>query len=1156
MDLFILAAILLAPVCSSAPMYEDTCLPGCNCTTTDDTTTMTLIVFDTIDCNATFLSSNSSIPLPPVKHLFIDCGTQIKSLQFQEFLKQLYNPSILETLSFASCNVTTTKAITSSQLSPFTKLKTLQISDGILSGFDPFIFNYLCVLESIDLANNIGLDSWIRNASTSTPMTNTDRTTAAWETTTTKSHTATNPFNMSPTSETPVTTKPDEVSQKQPTSSTAMSPLTIWSSEGQQSSILSTKSSPTTGRMSPSSTLMSTALPISTSIPNPSMAYGCSSYNITHLDLSGNDLKTLDLSPFPFVHGIKELNLENNNLSDLAKTSLHDIGLVAIETISLAYNNISDISSAFFEYLPSLSFITLSHNAITDAFLNFTGSPTVRVLDLSCNQISHLSVEFFEELAAIEELNLSHNLMYAITATTEYYTFSWCPHIRIVDLSFNLLQQIEEALFQGLKQLETVNLSNNRLISIPENTFDGVEKLQSLNLANNLLSNFQTFHFNAQTGYVVNVSMSGNPLDCDCYMGNLLTGQFDKDLINWPYSHNFANQRFLDQSSLVCNKTHGPIPNWQWPVISFNDFYCDYKYPSHCPINCSCWELTNHVIATLLGTSEFVTDCDWRNITNIPTDIYAGSSGLELQDNKLNRIPAYSFIELVDLKTLDLYANNISEIEDEGFAGLRNLTRLDLRFNKLHTIKKSYFKHLISLVELDLRNNTISNIEQGSFKYLVRLEKLYLNYNRLKHLPDPFLYANQLTILELGANDLHELPLVLVAQAPTRYDKDYTVYPNTEPTILLTYNKLKTIPQGWLNSPFMAKTWKRIDLGHNQITSLPKDIFETVRSQLEILYLHNNSLTTLPDGIFNNFPYDVTILLDGNPWNCNCSLQWLSTFLFGNESKYEYPTDERYTIYCDQVLGEDVHRPLQNVSEEEFYCPGREPAENIQVVIKAVSSMTAIIVIGVAFSFVVYRKRQLIRTLMYRYLGIRPVERPPGQHEDSYRYDIFISYDVLDLDFLTHTLRPKLEENRYQTYIHEINGLPGSAHVESIEEAMRASHRILVVLTQNYINSERCTEFEFNHALMHSMRERMDTLLIIQLQNQDLQDIPNNMIEYRKQRNWLHYDSENFLFWDKLFEQLPNPRQDLNPDPVNVAIHMEHLLTPNTDNAHLTENLV
>ena len=303
-------------------------------------------------------------------------------------------------------------------------LKSIQIDSCNLTRFDPNIFQNLCDLEQVHLSNNIGLNLWMKTDSVSNEVN------MKTEPPPTKNTALLNPTETISSSTTATLSMSTNFSSH-------ASPISA-STSSIASTIATTPASPSATKLNaaPSTAEPTFSTFTTTAYPDITFQPVCSSYNVSLLNLSGNDLKGINLSIFPFIEELKELNLEDNSLQNSINMSLQDIGLVSMETINLAYNAIPEIFSDMFINLPNLSNINISHNSISDPFLNLTGTPTIKILDLSYNNIKYLSVEFLQELDSIHELYLSHNQMIAITATIQYF-YIFCPQMTIVDLSFN-----------------------------------------------------------------------------------------------------------------------------------------------------------------------------------------------------------------------------------------------------------------------------------------------------------------------------------------------------------------------------------------------------------------------------------------------------------------------------------------------------------------------------------------------------------------------------------------------------------------------------------------------------------------------------------------------------------------------------------------------
>lgn len=171
-----------------------------------------------------------------------------------------------------------------------------------------------------------------------------------------------------------------------------------------------------------------------------------------------------------------------------------------------------------------------------------------------------------------------------------------------------------------------------------------------------------------------------------------------------------------------------------------------------CPKSCSCkWKYGKEWV-----------ECANRNLTNLPKGAREETQVLDLSNNNLDILESKVFQELhlVNLQKLFISKSGLYEISDEAFVGLRGLVELDLNNNKItkvpsvalsscpdlmklilnkngiRIIEKNAFQHLSQLASLELSNCEINNIEKGAFNGLKSLEKLRLNGNKLKFIPE------------------------------------------------------------------------------------------------------------------------------------------------------------------------------------------------------------------------------------------------------------------------------------------------------------------------------------------------------------------------------------------------------------------------------------
>ncbi|KAM3861932.1 matrix-remodeling-associated protein 5-like, partial [Diretmus argenteus] len=169
---------------------------------------------------------------------------------------------------------------------------------------------------------------------------------------------------------------------------------------------------------------------------------------------------------------------------------------------------------------------------------------------------------------------------------------------------------------------------------------------------------------------------------------------------------------------------------------------------------------------------------------------------------------------------INLGFNSISRIPDKSLAGLKRTELLMLHSNDLHHIPDGTFRDMKSLQILKLSYNKLKEISSPlTFSGLTSLLRLHLDHNLLQHLhPRALLQLPSLRLLRLQGNRLHQL----------------------HPHSLCTLSLLNT---------YYYSTLRHLDLA-------------------------NNSLTTLPGEILMTAPLLETLVLQANPWSCDCRMSW------------------------------------------------------------------------------------------------------------------------------------------------------------------------------------------------------------------------------------------------------------------------------------------
>ncbi|XP_006762072.1 PREDICTED: carboxypeptidase N subunit 2 [Myotis davidii] len=147
---------------------------------------------------------------------------------------------------------------------------------------------------------------------------------------------------------------------------------------------------------------------------------------------------------------------------------------------------------------------------------------------------------------------------------------------------------------------------------------------------------------------------------------------------------------------------------------------------------------------------------------------------------------------------------------------------------------------------------------------LERRRDLTLQGNALRVLPAGlFAHSPGLAGLSLSHNQLETVP-----------EGAFAGLSNLS-SLTLSHNAIASLPAGVFRD---LTELVKLNLGSNNLTALHADLFQNL-TRLELLSLSRNLLATLPSGIFDNNYNLFNLALHGNPWQCDCHLAYLSSWL-------------------------------------------------------------------------------------------------------------------------------------------------------------------------------------------------------------------------------------------------------------------------------------
>ncbi|XP_007947606.1 transforming growth factor beta activator LRRC33 [Orycteropus afer afer] len=246
--------------------------------------------------------------------------------------------------------------------------------------------------------------------------------------------------------------------------------------------------------------------------------------SLSHLNLNQNCLMTLHIQEHEPPGALIELDLSQNQLSELQWAPGLTSCLQSLQVFNLSFNQLLGIPTGLFAGASNITTIDISHNQIslcplpvhldqvgTPSCVDFRNMMSLRSLSLQGCGLGTLHDCSFQG-TSLTHLDLSSNwgiLNASITPLQDIATTLQVLSLRNVGLSSSFM----ELDFSGFRSLRDLDLSGNYLTSFP--TFGGSLSLQTLDLRRNSLTALPQRAASEQlTRSLRTIYLSQNPYDC------------------------------------------------------------------------------------------------------------------------------------------------------------------------------------------------------------------------------------------------------------------------------------------------------------------------------------------------------------------------------------------------------------------------------------------------------------------------------------------------------------------------------------------------------------------------------------------------------------------------------------------------------------------
>ncbi|XP_035309181.1 toll-like receptor 10 [Cricetulus griseus] len=753
----------------------------------------------------------------------------------------------------------------------------------------------------------------------------------------------------------------------------------------------------------------------------------------------------------------------------------------------------------------------------------------------------------------------------------------------ILDLSYNLLFQLQSSDFHSFSKLRFLILCHNRIQQLDTKVFDLNRELSHLDLSYNRL---KVIIWSSLAG-LRHLDLSFNDFD---------TLPTCEDIGNMPHLETLGLSGAKIQKSdlqkiahlhlravLLGLRTLSHYEEGSLPILNTTALHIVL------PMNTNFWVLlcdgmkTSKVVemTNIDGKSQFLS--------------YETPWNLTVENTKASTL-IFHKVDLLwdDLLLIFQFVWKTSveyfRIQDLTFGGMANLDHSS--FDYSNTVMKAIIledihfrifyipqdRIYLLFTQMDIENLTISDAQMPhllfpshpqSFQYLnfannILTDDLFKNPIQLPSLKTLILRGNKLESLSLVSVFANSTPLLHLDLSQNLLQNEIEepcLWPDTLTLLNLSSNKFE-------DSVFwcLPRKVQTLDLSHNRIQAVPRETIHL--SALRELRVAFNFLTDLPGcshftslsmlniemnlilspslDFFRSCQELKTLNAGGNPFRCSCELRdfiWLEKhsegLMIGWPDSYicEYPLSLKGT-------------PLKDVYLPEFSC-------NTTLLI--VTVVLAMLFLGMAVVFcwlnldLLWYLRMLGQWIQIQHRVRKTMQKEPKR---SVQFHTFISYCAHDSVWVKNELIPNLQTEDILICLPERNFDPYRSIAENIISCTEKSYKSIFVLSPNFVQSEWC-HYEFYLAHHNPFHDNYDSIILILLEPIPSYCIPPRfhklkaLLEKQVHLEWPKDRRKRGLFWVNLQAAI-----NVNLIDTREKCELQTFTEPNVEHHGSTTSLV
>nr|XP_037274611.1 protein toll-like [Rhipicephalus microplus] len=321
-----------------------------------------------------------------------------------------------------------------------------------------------------------------------------------------------------------------------------------------------------------------------------------------------------------------------------------------------------------------------------------------------------------------------------------------------------------------------------------------------------------------------------------------------------------------------------------------------------------------------------------------------------------------------------------------------------------------------------------------------------------------------------------------------------------------------------------------LDLRDNEISTLD-DTLKAVAPELQFLSLKDNMLqnlnvTSIPVKLqdidlsgndFKRLPYSLlternltAIWLSGNPFVCDCAdyplMRWIQVHVDVIKDIHD--------VVCADGSNPLIARKLFMSLGEKDLCP-----ETVSRTTTYLLTVLGLVAVTLTLLSIYLRWKHNIRTwLDARGWGCLTRITSDDELDDDKLFDVFISFSSKDQDFIHDNILPIMDTHGFAYCTYERNFKGGFLLQDIIHDAVACSRRTLLVLTQNFVESEWC-RWEFRVAHRRALQDKVNRLIVVLVDECASGSLDEDLRAYVRVTNYLRWNEKNLR--ERLLASMP-----------------------------------